>query len=100
MLVVLVSHLYCLFLDEDRLRSHSVSSSSTLTQDEDAYGDLSPDQARDLDLLSKSATPATSTGDERSPEVDTVATTDCIPEEGKVQGFFTNDFSFIRKFFI
>ena len=87
-LVLVHSVIYCSFLGEDRLRSHSVSSSSTLTQDEDAYDDLSPHRAGDLDVLSKSATPATSTGDERSPEVDTVAMTDCKSEEGKFLGFY------------
>ena len=72
------------FTDDDRSRSHSVSSSSTLTQDEDGpYDDLSPDQMGDQDLLSKSGTPATSTGDEKSPEVDIGAGGDYKSEEGK-----------------
>ena len=60
-----------------------MSSSSTLTQDEDAYDDLSPERGIDLDLLSKSGTPATSTGDERSPETEIATAHDCKPEEGK-----------------
>lgn len=61
-----------------------MSSSSTLTQDEDgAYDDFSPDRVGDVDVLSKSATPATSTGDEKSPDVDVGAGGDHKSEEGR-----------------